>query len=322
MATSHHTAPHVSSVYRIRNLINGKVYIGSAVNTRHRWYDHRTDLNTNKHHSRYLQRAWNKYGSSAFVFEIIRVVCKKENLVRIEQYFIDKCKSFDRRYGYNISPTAGSVLGIKRSPETVAKVAAALRNPSPETREKLSETAKRSWANPDIRAKLVEAAKNRSQEVRDRIAAPRRGKKHSAEHRAKISASQKGKPKAKGRRQSPESNARRSASLKGHTVSPATRAKLRAASLGRKHSAEAKAKMSAASKGRRISPERRVEISNLHKGNKYNLGRKQTPEQRARLSAAMKGRACTPKMLAALRATQEQQKARRNKGQMMFDFDE
>lgn len=49
----------VSGIYRIN--INNKCYIGSAVNIKHRWMRHKTQLTNQTHHSILLQRAYNKY---------------------------------------------------------------------------------------------------------------------------------------------------------------------------------------------------------------------------------------------------------------------
>ena len=54
--------PISSSIYSITNLINGKMYIGSTVNTNVRWLKHKRELLNGTHHSNKLQRAFNKYG--------------------------------------------------------------------------------------------------------------------------------------------------------------------------------------------------------------------------------------------------------------------
>ncbi len=101
-------------IYRISNLENSKVYIGSSINIKHRWSMHISDLKHNKHHSKHLQRAWHKYGSEVFKFDILQL-CEKELLLYWEQKYIDKYKSANPSYGYNISSTAGNCLGIKHT---------------------------------------------------------------------------------------------------------------------------------------------------------------------------------------------------------------
>src|ERR1035438_8459367 len=106
-----------SGVYQIRHVVSGKVYIGSAVNFRKRWIEHRNRLIRGIHHSRHLQHAWNKYGVDAFVFEIAELVADKADLVRVEQEHMNRRYSWKRTHGYNASPTAGSPLGVKHSAE-------------------------------------------------------------------------------------------------------------------------------------------------------------------------------------------------------------
>jgi len=150
--------PKVPSIYQIRHVSSGRVYVGSAVNTRQRWHSHRSDLRLGRHSSRHLQSAWNKYGEAAFVFEVIEPVLFVEDLIAREQYWIDRLKAADERHGYNMSPTAGSALGMKHTEETRAKQSERNRKryKDPAAREKQSE-ARRAWfANPAEREKQGE----------------------------------------------------------------------------------------------------------------------------------------------------------------------
>lgn len=100
-----------SGIYEIRNTTNGHLYIGSAVNLKQRWHDHKKLLRGNKHHSKHLQNAWNKYGESAFSFAVLRYVERKEDLIINEQEYIDSCNP-----EYNVCRVAGSTLGFKQPP--------------------------------------------------------------------------------------------------------------------------------------------------------------------------------------------------------------
>ncbi|MGH7974761.1 MAG: GIY-YIG nuclease family protein [bacterium] len=111
-----------SCIYRIRNLKNNKVYVGSAVDFYHRCSQHKCDLSLNQHFNKYLQHAWNKYGGENFVFEVIEKVKNKKNLIKREQYWMDKFKSYDFKFGYNFVKIAGSQLGFKHSKETRVKM--------------------------------------------------------------------------------------------------------------------------------------------------------------------------------------------------------
>ena len=114
-------------VYRIVNNINGKLYIGSTGSKggfKKRWSYHLTDLRQNKHHSRHLQKAWNKYGEKSFVFEILEKIedFTKEILLIREQHYLDLYKSYDVNLGYNICKIAGSSLGVKKTPEQIKQM--------------------------------------------------------------------------------------------------------------------------------------------------------------------------------------------------------
>lgn len=100
-------------IYQIRNLINGKIYVGSTVNKFYRrWCAHKGLLNKNKHDSIKLQRGWNKYGKENFVFEILEVVEDKNKVIEREQFYIDTLKPW-----YNVRLIAESNFGTKRTKE-------------------------------------------------------------------------------------------------------------------------------------------------------------------------------------------------------------
>lgn len=106
-------------IYLIKNIVNGKVYVGSALKVNYRWNVHRSQLALNKHHSIKLQRSYNKYGVDAFEYIIIQY-CEKENLIKSEQFWIDYFDSYKK--GYNCTPIAGSNIGKKHSAEFSKKM--------------------------------------------------------------------------------------------------------------------------------------------------------------------------------------------------------
>lgn len=140
-----------SGIYKILNTITGDFYIGSSSRTlKSRWYDHRKNLRGNRHCNKHLQFAWNKYGEKNFEFiEVEKVI--PEECIRREQFYIDTLKPI-----YNKAPIAGSILGIKKTKESIEKQRCSLK---------------------------------RYYEVND---APWLGKKFSNEHRKKLSNSHKG----------------------------------------------------------------------------------------------------------------------------------
>ena len=176
-------------VYLILNMINSKCYVGSGVNAYWRIAQHKKRLKRGGH-TRHLQNAWNRYGEHLFSFAVIEH-CRVEKLLKREQLWINYFRSADERFGYNIAPIAGSILGIKRPLETRKKMSEANRRRgghSAETRRKIGDANR----NPsqETRRKMSEAAKKRpppSKETRDKISKTSRNRRHSKETCCKIS---------------------------------------------------------------------------------------------------------------------------------------
>lgn len=79
------------SIYKIKNNINDKVYIGSTKDFEKRKSRHIRELNNNSHHSIYLQRFYNKYkGVVKLDFEIIVENLTKEDVQIKEEELILK----------------------------------------------------------------------------------------------------------------------------------------------------------------------------------------------------------------------------------------
>lgn len=205
-----------SGIYEILNSVNGKRYIGSAVNIRKRWNEHRSHLKRGLHRSKALNRAWDKYGEESFAFRIL-LYCAKIDLIIYEQLAMDCFKP-----EYNISKIAGSTLGRRHSEETKAKIA----------------------------AKAL--GRKRSRESIERAAVKRRGVKLSPEHRAKLL----GNKHAAGLRHTEEWKRQNSIRNRGvkRPKSPEYRAKISAALKGIPHSPERRAKQAAAQRGLKRPP--------------------------------------------------------------------
>lgn len=181
-------APLNTGIYQIRNAINGRAYIGSALRVGKRWREHLRGLRSGKHHSRFMQRCWDKHGESVFEFSLL-IACASKDLLFYEQRCIDALKP-----KYNSSPTAGSQLGLKMRPESKARLSEAAKRTrnftghrhTDETRARISasRTGKGGGPRSAERCARISAAltgKRIPQEVRDRIAATLKGHKQSPE---------------------------------------------------------------------------------------------------------------------------------------------
>lgn len=129
----------IIGVYKITNLINNKIYIGSSTSIKNRFVQHKRLLRINNHFNKHFQSAWNKYGEENFRFEIL-IECKMEKLNIYEDEQILLFKSNNRKYGYNKRIDCKTNFGLKASPETREKLRLSHlgHKRSKETQEKIS----------------------------------------------------------------------------------------------------------------------------------------------------------------------------------------
>jgi len=105
-------------IYVITNTKTSGAYIGSSNGeVGYRWTRHRKDLKAGKHHSKHLQRAWDKYGLAAFHIKVLETVDSSELLQREQFYLDDRKANYPSRLNYNVCWVAGNCLGIKHSAE-------------------------------------------------------------------------------------------------------------------------------------------------------------------------------------------------------------
>lgn len=89
------------SAYRVFCITTQKSYVGISIKPKIRKGEHFSALKHNRHHSTKLQNAYNKYGRSAFTFEIIEENISPEFAEEREAQIIasyDSCKN-----GYNMT---------------------------------------------------------------------------------------------------------------------------------------------------------------------------------------------------------------------------
>lgn len=128
-----------SCVYAIVNIKTSRRYVGSTGDFRTRMNGHRSMLRRGIHENSYLQRAWNKYGEAAFVFEVIES-CPLELLHIVEQRELDAAMP----NVYNIGLVAACpTRGLKKRPEQT-RLGSVL---SPETLRRKRETCRLRRAN-------------------------------------------------------------------------------------------------------------------------------------------------------------------------------
>lgn len=150
----------MQGIYRIKNTTkDGYFYIGSAVDIEERWGVHRWALRNHRHENEKLQRAWDKYGETSFVFEVIEEYDGPyKNLLLREDEHLSKLPPTAyniRRSSYKKEPYSEETLkkisdGVKASWEKThdSRVASLKRyRNSKEYRMKISEGCRRSWTD-------------------------------------------------------------------------------------------------------------------------------------------------------------------------------
>jgi len=97
-----------AGVFLIKNLINGKILLGSSLNLEGPLNSHKFMLTIGKHKNPELQKDWDLFGLDAFTFEILEEVKMsddpnfdiKDELTLLEQIWVEKLQPFGDG-GYN-----------------------------------------------------------------------------------------------------------------------------------------------------------------------------------------------------------------------------
>ena len=94
--------PKLSGIYKIKNILNNKCYIGSAVNVKVRLQRHLYELNTKTHNNQHLQRSFDKNGAKVFEIEFLELfnIIEYTELLNIEKSYILLFDSIEN--GYNL----------------------------------------------------------------------------------------------------------------------------------------------------------------------------------------------------------------------------
>lgn len=100
---------NTAGIFQVKNLVNGKVFLGSSLNLDGPLNQHKFMLSIGKHRNEALQTDWNMYGAESFIFEVLETVNVKDDpdfnikdeLTLLEEIWIEKLQPFSDR-GYNI----------------------------------------------------------------------------------------------------------------------------------------------------------------------------------------------------------------------------
>ena len=187
----------MACIYKIVNLINGHLYIGSTSRSlKKRKVDHLYHLRRNSHHCAHLQNAWNKYGEESFSFEIVEDLLFpsdsskdyiNEYLINQEIYYIT---SLEAEYNTCREINRGR-LGREKSLEEIQKWRDSRGETKEETRRRIREARSKQTITSEHKQAISRALKGRCTKPG--------GWKHSSETIAKMVsstlASKKANPK-------------------------------------------------------------------------------------------------------------------------------
>lgn len=104
------------SIYIIRNILDGRVYVGSTSRGGHRWSEHCYSLKNDKHHNTHLQRAWNRCGGENFRFVFIEKDIPVDKLLKREAFYIKFFDSCNCSFGYNFEENPEQPIAVGRRP--------------------------------------------------------------------------------------------------------------------------------------------------------------------------------------------------------------
>ena len=141
----------MTGIYKIENIVNGKVYIGQSVDIKRRWSQHMSYKNND-----YFHNALRKH-PELFRFSIL-LTCPREMLDIWER---DMIALYDCIYpnGYNFTDGGESKKEI--SEETKRRMSEAKKNMSAETKRRMSEAHKGKTLSEEHKRKLSEAHKGK-----------------------------------------------------------------------------------------------------------------------------------------------------------------
>lgn len=170
----------VCGIYMIRNMTNGKFYVGSSVNVESRIFKHLSALRRKVHKNAHLQAAFDHYGEAAFEYVLLEE-CEPEALLECEQRHINTlCPQ------YNICAIAGNTLGYRHTDIGRAKMAVVNagnqrmlgKKHTEATKALIGALARQRTHTPEAKAKISASLKGNQYTA---------GKTLTNEHKAKVS---------------------------------------------------------------------------------------------------------------------------------------
>jgi len=111
----------IIGVYKISNTLGpeGKYYIGYSCDINRRWGTHKSTLKTNKHCNIRMQRAYEKYGSDCFTYEILQECETEEEAKNVELSYLEDLTIRDKLYNLHYNSSGGDMLTYHPNKELI-----------------------------------------------------------------------------------------------------------------------------------------------------------------------------------------------------------
>lgn len=190
-------------IYKITNLINGKIYIGQTTDMERRTKQHLRDSRLKKPKS-VIGKAIKKHGWENFTVDIRFNAFDADALNEAEKSIIKDDKSTESKIGYNLREGGMAASGWCHSDATKAKLSLShigLTMPcSEETKAKIGLANKGRTRTNESKTKMSLSARRRtpvSEEAKHNMSLSQKGKTHSEQTRQKISLAHKDKMHSK-----------------------------------------------------------------------------------------------------------------------------
>ena len=108
----------MTGIYKIVNLINGKVYIGQALNIERRITEHKRGKGV---HEQSIDKAIQKYGVDSFSYDLVEL-CNADELNDREIFWIEHFNSYRRGYNLTSGGQGSPNLSVKLTSKDVEDI--------------------------------------------------------------------------------------------------------------------------------------------------------------------------------------------------------
>jgi|SaaInlV_150m_DNA_4_1039716.scaffolds.fasta_scaffold00340_3 group I intron endonuclease len=187
----------IIGVYKISNTLcpEGKYYIGYSCNINRRWGIHKSTLRGGYHCNIRMQRAYEKYGSDCFDYEILQECETEEEAKNVELSYLEDLTIRDKLYNLHYNSSGGDLMTYHPNKEQIIE---RMKNTQKEQISKMTkEERQERWGQSGEKNGMY--GRTHTDEVKKRLSEinkarePRKGWTMSEEHKHNLSKSRIGK---------------------------------------------------------------------------------------------------------------------------------